>query len=160
MKKLFMFISLLMAGIVLTTSCDSDNDYNVVLPVYSDVVFTYNGNQLAAGNIPVGKTISVTLAQQKEGSRIYRYDYAWSCPEVNELTPQLSSNNGTPPTNSFVAPEAGEYTLTIVVTYSYSGNGGANVPWPTYDIPGGTVTYSAAGDLYGKATITKTFVVR
>ena len=44
-----MFISLLMAGIVLTTSCDSDNDYNVVLPVYSDVVFTYNGNQIVIG---------------------------------------------------------------------------------------------------------------
>ncbi|MBR4782666.1 MAG: hypothetical protein IK023_02120 [Bacteroidaceae bacterium] len=159
MKNLFTLLSLLMTGLMITSSCSNDDDYTATLPIYSDVVFTLNGEQLAAGNIPAGSKVNVTLVQDRKGTNIYRYEYSWSCEGVTELSPVKSSNTNADPTNSFVAPTPGQYTMTINVTYNYSGNGGPTLT-DGYAISGGSVTYSAAGALYGKATITKNFTVR
>ena len=150
-----------MLASLLAVSCSNDDDdYNVVLPVYQDVVFVQNGNQVSSRSIVVGQPVTATLVQAVKGSRIYRYNYTWSSDaELQDFqTGQQSSNYDTDPTNSFTPTAPGTYTLTIKVKYDFSGNKAPTVP--SVDNSYITVIYSAAGALYGEATITKSFTVR
>ena len=170
MNRIFLIIGMVIAG-AFAVSCDNDDDYNVVLPVYQDVIFTQGGTQVSSRAImadqPVTVTLvqakkgkTVTLVQAKKGKGIYRYNYIWSSDAElqNFQTGQISSNYDTDPTNTFTATTPGNYTMTIKVRYDYSGNKAPVAP--SVEIANGTVSYNAAGALYGEATITKEFTIR
>ena len=155
---------LLIFGMVIASafavSCDNDDDYGVVLPVYQDVVFAQGGTQISSRAIAAGQHVTVTLVQAKKGKGIYRYNYTWSSDAElqNFQMGQQASENNTDPTNSFTATTPGNYTMTIKVRFDYSGNKAPTVP--NVEIVNGTVSYSAAGALYGEAIITKQFTIR
>ena len=159
MNRIFLIIGMVIAG-AFAVSCDNDDDYNVVLPVYQDVIFTQGGTQVSSRAIMADQPVTVTLVQAKKGKGIYRYNYIWSSDAElqNFQTGQISSNYDTDPTNSFTATTPGNYTMTIKVRYDYSGNKAPVAP--SVEIANGTVTYNAAGALYGEATITKEFTIR
>ncbi|MBP5361262.1 MAG: hypothetical protein J6129_07295 [Bacteroidaceae bacterium] len=155
MKKLFLFFTLLTAALFMTTSCDNDDEYKVVLPVYEDVVFTQNGAQVNARSIVAGKEVTATLVQVKKGSGIYRYSYKWTTDsEVSGLAPYLKDVlDNSDATCTFVPSTPGSYTLTINVDYNYGASGTPEKP--TSVIPNGTVTYFMGGAIKSQATITK-----
>lgn len=159
-NKLFFLCTLMVVSLLAVSCSNDDDDYNVVLPIYQDVVFVQNGNQVSSRNIAVGESVTATLVQAVKGSHIYGYHYIWSSDaELHDFqTGQQNKNNDTDPTNSFTPTAPGTYTLTIKVKYDFSGNKAPTVP--SVDNSNITVIYSGAGALYGEAAITKSFTVR
>lgn len=158
-KNLFMLFALLASG-VFVCSCDSDDNYSVSLPVYQDVVFTQGGVQVSSRNIAVGRPVTATLVQGKKGDGIYRYSYLWSSDDANSGLVVFSQDktDNSDVSCTFTPAVAGSYVLTVEVDYNYSGNKAPKAP--KCEIADGTVVYSVAGDLYGKATITKNITVK
>lgn len=160
MKKLFTLICIVAAG-MLAVSCTSDDDaVAAVLPVYKDVVFIQNGEEVSARSIAAGQMVTARLVQASKGSGIYRYTYQWKC---NDEQAGLSvfkqeKNDSEEAVCEFLPATAGDYKLTINIDYNYSGNRAPKTPSVT--IPNGTVIYHVGGELYGKATVTKDITIR
>ena len=113
---------MLLAAGVIFSGCSDNDDYSVVLPTYSDVVFQQGGEVVSSRSVKVGEPVTVTLVQAKKGVHIYRYTYQWSCSdELSGLVAgQTSSNYDSDATNSFTPQSVGTYTLTIRVNFDYS----------------------------------------
>lgn len=160
MKKFFSFSGLLCLCLMAFTSCDNSDDYGVKLPIYQDVVMTVGGQVIDPAAVPVGQRVNLTLQQSRKARNIYQFEYNWSCvPEVEGLTPQVRSNSNQDTANGLTATQAGTYILTIRVAYKFAGNDAPDEP-DTSDNTLINVNYSTGGDLYGYATITKTFTAR
>jgi len=158
MKKLFTYLCLV-ASVALMASCGSDDRGQSSMPEYSGVTFTENGSVVDKYNVPVGKTITATLVTGRKASNVYRYDYTWTCAGVNNLTPTQATTLAADASNTFVAPEAGQYTLKINVK-CYNGADGNPSQAKTVQLKDGTEVSYAPGVLYSNITVTKIFIVK
>ncbi|MBQ7741738.1 MAG: hypothetical protein IJT90_02265 [Bacteroidaceae bacterium] len=154
MKNLFAILAVLTAGLIFV-SCDNDDDYKVVLPLYEDVVFTQQGAQVNARSIVAGKQVTATLVQVKKGSGIYRYSYKWTADseQLGLATYVKDMLDNADATCTFTPSTPGDYTLTIDVDYNYGSSGTPDKP--SCEIPNGSVVYTMGGAIKSQAKITK-----
>lgn len=166
MKKTFLWIGLGLLGLGMAgCSEDSGNEkYRSEPPMFSDM--TVKSLSTGESEVHVGDMFVVTAEQKKLGRLLNSTTYTWSISPSENISQKYQQSaiydqERQNPTDTLIASQAGEYTVTFQARYNASGNTSVWSSRYGYSFSenfadgNGKATYTTGGLLYFAVTAEK-----